>query len=129
TRAAARLLPFLHTRGFTGIQLGPQGQTSRDDPSPYDGTIFSRNVDSIPLAAFDEPELRALVDDVDLRRVSEGAKPDAPADHAHAHDTLHALLSKSHAAFAAKRPAALAARLEAFSKTNRDWLERDALYA
>src|SRR4051812_22865026 len=44
TRAAARLLAYARSLGFTGIQLGPQGQTARDNPSPYDGTIFSRRI-------------------------------------------------------------------------------------
>ncbi|HEY5936868.1 MAG TPA: hypothetical protein VIU61_19600, partial [Kofleriaceae bacterium] len=38
TRAAARLFGLARDLGFTGIQLGPEGQTSRDNPSPYDAT-------------------------------------------------------------------------------------------
>src|SRR5829696_1580973 len=47
SRASERLLPFTRGLGFTGLQLGPEGQTSRDNPSPYDGTIFSRHTGGI----------------------------------------------------------------------------------
>lgn len=50
-RALAR---FARSLGFTGLQLGPQGQTSLINPSPYDGTLFSRNILSL--------DLKALVD-------------------------------------------------------------------
>ena len=52
TRASERFLDFARNLGFTGLQLGPHGQTSADNPSPYDATFFSRNVDSLPLRAF-----------------------------------------------------------------------------
>ena len=39
-------------------QLGPQGQTSRDNPSPYDAMIFSRSLSTIGVEAY-----RGLVDD------------------------------------------------------------------
>jgi len=45
---------FAKSLGFTGLQLGPQGQTSMINPSPYDGTLFSRSILSL--------DLKALVD-------------------------------------------------------------------
>ncbi|MFL5359444.1 MAG: 4-alpha-glucanotransferase, partial [Myxococcales bacterium] len=42
-------LRFAHDLGFDGIQLGPQGRTAEIDPSPYDGTLFSRNPLSLAL--------------------------------------------------------------------------------
>src|ERR1041385_2770604 len=51
TRAAARLFGHARALGFTGIQLGPQGQTARDNPSPYDSTIFSRNLGNLALGS------------------------------------------------------------------------------
>ena len=52
SRASERLFGFARTLGFTGIQLGPQGQTSRGNPSPYDGTIFSRNIANVRVDSF-----------------------------------------------------------------------------
>src|SRR5512140_2009236 len=51
SRGAAEFLRFARGLGFDGIQLGPQGQTSEINPSPYDGTIFARNLLSIDLHA------------------------------------------------------------------------------
>ena len=49
TQGAMGFLSFIHQCGFNGIQLGPQGATARDNTSPYDGTVFSRNPLSLPL--------------------------------------------------------------------------------
>ena len=54
------LASFARQLGFTGLQLGPQGQTSAVNPSPYDGTLFSRNFLSL--------DLKTLVDQGLLRR-------------------------------------------------------------
>lgn len=43
TEAARDVFRYAAELGFNAIQLGPQGAPSRDNPSPYDGTIFSRN--------------------------------------------------------------------------------------
>lgn len=48
---------FAQSLGFTGLQLGPQGQTSSGNPSPYDGTLFSRNILSLDLKELVEREL------------------------------------------------------------------------
>jgi 4-alpha-glucanotransferase len=37
------LLAWARGLGFTGLALGPAGVTTRDNPSPYDGSCFSRN--------------------------------------------------------------------------------------
>jgi len=43
------LARFARSLGFTGLQLGPQGQTSPVNSSPYDGTLFSRSILSLDL--------------------------------------------------------------------------------
>ncbi len=40
-------LRFARRLGFNTVQLGPQGKTSREDPSPYNGAIFSRSILSL----------------------------------------------------------------------------------
>jgi 4-alpha-glucanotransferase len=40
---------FARELGFDGIQLGPQGQTSPGNVSPYDGSVFSKSTLSLPL--------------------------------------------------------------------------------
>lgn len=116
TRASERFLAFVRSLGFTGIQLGPQGQTSADNPSPYDGTFFSRNVDSIPLRAFEGLVSAGALSDAAVKT------PPARADHRHAHGALHHLLA------IARETSALSTRVDQFALENVAWLMRDGLY-
>jgi 4-alpha-glucanotransferase len=66
-RGGRAFLDFAASLGFDGIQLGPQGQTSPGNPSPYDGSVFSKSVLSIALAELAEARFagvlpRAFVD-------------------------------------------------------------------
>ena len=53
-RGARSLLAFIETLGFTGVQLGPQGATTRINPSPYDGALLSKSPLSIALSTLAE---------------------------------------------------------------------------
>ncbi len=109
TRAAGRLFAYAGRLGFTGIQLGPQGQTTRGNPSPYDGTIFSRHTGNIGLDVLALP--RELV--------APWLVTTEHAQHAHAFDVIHALLD---AAYPHRDRAAVAA----FADEHASWLARDA---
>jgi len=124
TKAAGRFMAYAKELGFTGLQLGPQGQTSRANPSPYDATIFSRHTATISIAAF---RASGLVDEGTIGKAlwSGGGG----ANHAAAYDASEALLLRAHAAmFLGKRPD-LREALEAFRSEHARWLEADALYA
>ncbi len=127
TRASDRLLAYARSLGFTGIQLGPQGQTSRTNPSPYDGTIFSRNLGNIAVRS-----LRAggvfeeLVGDAALDRWL--VTGDGPARHAHAYDAWHAIVDEAYAALERGARPDLRERLAAFRSANASWLVPDALH-
>ena len=54
SRGAERFFRFAAGLGFDTIQLGPRGMTGRGNPSPYDGTLFSRNPLDLPLHRFVE---------------------------------------------------------------------------
>ncbi|MFL5436409.1 MAG: 4-alpha-glucanotransferase [Myxococcales bacterium] len=111
-------LRFAHDLGFDGIQLGPQGRTAEIDPSPYDGTLFSRNPLSLALGplraagilpeeAFEEALLeRPPGSDA---RVAQGV----------VFRNIHRALQKA---------SDLEEKRLAFVAANADWLERDALY-
>ena len=43
SEAAAQFFEFAAALGFNSVQLGPQGITTAANPSPYDGSFFSRN--------------------------------------------------------------------------------------
>jgi 4-alpha-glucanotransferase len=124
TQAAARLMAHAKQLGFTGLQLGPQGQTSRDNPSPYDATIFSRHTATISIAAY---RATGLVDEATIARAL--VVGGGPAQHTHAYDASEALLMRAHAAmFLGLRPD-LRGELDEFRSANGRWLESDALYA
>src|SRR5258706_3829766 len=119
TRAAGRLFAYASGLGFTGVQLGPQGQTSRGNPSPYDGTIFSRHLGNIGIDT-----LRELVGDAPIERfLVEGG----PAQHRPAYDAIHALVRAAFAAVGHRDD--VRARLDAFRRANASWLDSDARFA
>jgi 4-alpha-glucanotransferase len=138
TRGATRFLEFIRELGFTGIQLGPQGQTSESNASPYDSTLFSRNVLNVPLAALVSEEggsllsAERLASIVDHRPLGTG-----PGErYRYAFRAQRAALDEAWSRFQRERtqPDArpiireLALRFEAFTKEHVDWLLRDALF-
>src|SRR5215471_5783852 len=72
-KGAYDLLGFLAALGFDGVQLGPQGDTSLVNPSPYDGAHFTKSPLSIALATLREEE--------DWAPVCEGLAAPAPSAH------------------------------------------------
>jgi 4-alpha-glucanotransferase len=129
TAAAQRLFGFARDLGFTGIQLGPQGQTSRSNPSPYDGTIFSRHIGSISLGALRPGGAFAgLVSDETL-----AAAPletaGGPAHHVRAYDVVHRIVEEAHDRLAAGARPDLREALARFRSQHAGWLDADALFA
>ncbi|HWN68402.1 MAG TPA: 4-alpha-glucanotransferase, partial [Haliangium sp.] len=137
TRGGLAFLAFARSLGFDGVQLGPQGQTSRGNPSPYDGTLFSRNLLSLDLHALaNDAAWGGLVGrDVLTRIAAENPRSDGlRTAHAHAHDACHAVLADAYRAFATRRAAGdpavapLAEALREFTARHHAWLRADALY-
>lgn len=60
SQGAAEFIEFIAALGFTSIQLGPQGITTAANPSPYDGSFFSRNPLSLAAGALINSESRLL---------------------------------------------------------------------
>jgi 4-alpha-glucanotransferase len=119
--------------GFTGLLLGPQGQTSAVNRSPYDGSLFSRNVLSLDLKAMvaagllTEPSWRRLLADNPRPDGQRVAYTYACAVHTQADLEIHA---RHLAACRQGDPLALqrAERLDTLWRGRR-WLRDDALYA
>jgi 4-alpha-glucanotransferase len=116
--------------GFDGLQLGPQGDTSLTNPSPYDGALFSRSPLSIALATLGEdPDWAPLAHDLLAPAVA--SRPDGPADrtqYAYAWRIARQTVATLHARFRAAPPAALAARFAAFVAGTHERLGPDALF-
>jgi len=134
-----RLLRFIRELGFTGVQFGPQGETSESNPSPYDGTIFSRNTLSIALAELADPSSSwgGLLPPDRVAAIAD-KKPHGDStsvQHGYAYRAQRAALSEAYSTFAARRARGEAGaigriheELCAFRRENEGWLERDALY-
>jgi len=135
---ARAFLAFASALGFTGVQLGPQGMVSEDNPSPYDSTLFSRNPLNVSLEALTQEAHGALLPRARLLELR-ALRPEGPADrtqHGFAFRAQTQLLQEAWEAFRARAPqapagsplAALAAGLDRFAQQNADWLEADGLY-
>ncbi|WNG23385.1 4-alpha-glucanotransferase [Cystobacter fuscus] len=133
-----RFFEFARELGFTGIQLGPQGQTTEDNPSPYDGTLFSRNVLNVALGELmrEEP-WGALLRPERVRAVA-ASRPggESRVPHRHVFRVQEEALEEAWETFQFKRAQAqpggviarVAERFEDFQREHAQWLERDALY-
>lgn len=73
SQGGLRFVRFAHAIGFTGLQLGPQGDTPRNDPSPYRGSAFPKSPLSIALAPLaDDPEWGGVLSPESLRAAVRG---------------------------------------------------------
>jgi 4-alpha-glucanotransferase len=123
SRGGRALLEFAANLGFHGLQLGPQGEADPLDPSPYDATLFSRNIDSIGLGQLVEEGLvpgEALADAVAAR--PQGAL--LRAAHVYAHEVATRILRSAWQ----RSRGGLREKLLRFAERNKEWLERDELY-
>jgi 4-alpha-glucanotransferase len=130
SRGARDLLAWAEDLGFNGVQLGPQGETTLTNPSPYDGTAFAKSVLSIalfPLAhdpAWEgilSPELlEAIVRD------APGGSAGARVDHAYVFEAHRRAIREAHAR--APRQGEVWKRFLAWRAANAWWLARDAQY-
>nr|WP_153865489.1 MULTISPECIES: 4-alpha-glucanotransferase [Myxococcaceae] len=138
SEGAQRFLAFAHALGFTGVQLGPQGLVSEDNPSPYDSTLFSRNPLNVALPPLTEEAHGALLSKERLEALL-AQRPAGPADraqHTFAYRAQAAALQEAWKSFRARlhtsRPGSplgeLALGLETFMRENAAWLEPDGLY-
>jgi 4-alpha-glucanotransferase len=137
-QGAARFLEFIRALGFTGIQLGPQGQISESNASPYDSTLFSRNVLNAPLAALTTEEWGHLLSPERLASLvsSRPAGAEPGERYRFAFRTQHAVLAEAWTTFQRDRARVnarpvirdLALRFGVFAKEHQDWLLRDALF-
>lgn len=131
SRGAQRLFQFAAELGFSGVQLGPQGQTSLINPSPYDGTIFSRNLLSISLPDLCQSNgAPALLSEATLDRLAKGAPAGASqrVAYRYAFAAQRTALAEACAKAERAQESGLRDRREAFWQRHQAWLERDAMY-
>lgn len=127
-------LAFVRNLGFNGIQLGPQGMTSPSNPSPYDGTLFSRNrlsLAPLPLttAAWGELLSQETLEELVAGRPARGKLHTV---HEYACYARSRILEEVWRRFQAKLATGgltdLAREFGLFRRKNGGWLMRDGLY-
>jgi 4-alpha-glucanotransferase len=125
------LLRFAVALGFNGVQLGPQGQTSRDDPSPYDGTVFSKSTLAIDFSTLTAAPFAGVLAPEDVGHFVLHGAP----SYAHAFAAANELLTLAYDTMVRSRERGearaleLSGELQRFSQENDSWLRPDALYA
>lgn len=135
--AAAGLLELAAELGFDGLQLGPQGATSAANPSPYDGTLFSRDPLSLALGPLTTPEWGSLLRPETLEALAAGRPSGslARADPEYTERAIGTAIAEVVTEFRRARETgenAFAVRLSralgVYRAENAAWLESDGLY-
>jgi hypothetical protein len=126
---ATEFIRFLRQLGFNGIQFGPQGQTARSTPCPYDGRLFPHDFRSValkPLVADDY--WRGILSRDTLERVVQG-RPQGThrTHHEYAWDEVSAALDEAFACFCARGEsnADVNVDFDRFCESNESWLTKD----
>lgn len=121
SQGACSLLELVSELGFNAVQLGPQGETSEHNPSPYDGAAFSKTSLDVSLFAL---LAEGLISRQALERITASrpeGKPDRVA-HSYAWGAVSSALDEAFARFGV--PSAL----RQYRERHAEWLEPDALY-
>jgi 4-alpha-glucanotransferase len=127
SRGARDFLSWARTQGFNGVQFGPQGETSRSNPSPYDGGTFTKSILSMalwPLAH--EPAWEGILDPKTLEAIVRDAPKGDRVAYAYAYEQHHRALAEMYGRLNRRGP--LAARFAEWKRSQAWWLERDARY-
>ena len=115
---------------FSALQLGPGGKTKMSDPSPYCGTIFSKNPLFINLKELTTKEWEHLLSEETLNNIVENnpSKGANRASYAYATERCDAAMKEFYENFKKKASWGLKRKFDKFKKENALWLDNDALY-
>lgn len=133
-RGAQRFLRFVRGLGFTGVQLGPDGQTPPDDPSPYRSAALPKNPLSIALAPLAEASAWGGVLPPEALRAAVKHRPAGAREHVAyaaacvAHDTALRAAFKNFATGTSHVLVTLREAAQRFEHENAAWLERYELF-
>ena len=127
SQGARAFLQFAQKLGFDGLQLGPQGQTDRGNPCPYDGRLFVHDFLSIALRPLvKDPYWEGLLAEDTVRRIVDGRPSGTQrTHHQYAWDEISAALDEVWQTFRARggKDSPLDHDLAKFRDKNADWLE------
>lgn len=135
--AGRALIGFAAGLGFNAIQLGPDGQISEGNASPYDGAAFARNTLSLDLHGLSRDPHGRLLTDHDLEalvRLPAAMTPAPPrrADPARARAVVREALVRAQEHLVQQRSSGQdspwSTALSTFRQAQASWLEVDALF-
>ena len=130
-KGARALLAFAARLGFDSVQLGPQGDLTEVNPSPYDGALFTKSPLAIALATLaEDPPWAPLVRDL-LPALVAGRPAGDPTrvQYAYARQAALSALSALCDRFYAEESPVLARRFDEFRARWGGTLAADGLYA
>lgn len=115
---------------FNALQLGPAGKTKMSDPSPYCGTVFSKNPLFINLKDLTTSSWERLLSEQTLNNIVENnpSKGTNKASYAYAVERSDAAMKEVYENFKKKASWNLKRKFDKFKKDNAFWLDNDALY-
>ena len=131
SQAGERLLAFAARLGFDALQLGPAGQVSIANLSPYDGTVFARNPWCLGLAALASEDFGSLLQPEVIEQLELGNAAAARVEPERAARVTRMVLDACHARLLQlrKRPDhPLLADFARFRNEHASWLELNAVY-
>ena len=127
---AAEFIRFLQGLGFNGIQFGPQGQTARSTPCPYDGRLFPHDFRSVALKPLVEDDYwRGILSHDPLERIVQGRPAGTHrTHHEYAWDEVSAALDEAFACFRVRGESAAEVDVDfdQFCADNQSWLTKDS---
>lgn len=129
SQGASEFIRFLTQFGFNGIQFGPQGQTARSAPCPYDGRLFPHDFRSIALKPLVEDDYwRGILSHETLDGIVRGRPAGTHrTHHEYAWDEISAALDEAFACFRARGSSnsGIDRDFAAFCQSNQSWLAKD----
>jgi 4-alpha-glucanotransferase len=131
--AGQRLLTFAARLGFNALQLGPSGQVSTLNVSPYDGSVFARNVWSLGLTELTGDRFGALLSESTIERLAlplttAGARVQPEAAERISRQVLDACYAGLQALRVRAPGHELLSEFAAFRSEQAEWLELDGAY-
>jgi 4-alpha-glucanotransferase len=130
--AGRRLVQFAARMGFDVLQLGPAGQISSGNLSPYDGTAFTRNTWSLEISALADEEFARLLQPDVVDRLALGHSGAARVQPERVERTIGQVLDGCHARLAELRARVpehpLLGDFDRFRTEHAEWLELNTAY-